>query len=87
MTTAVGAALQGWNNAESLLNKAASQIARGPAAVTAANPSSGSATPADTLNLSDSMVALLQARNNGEANLKTIRVADEMDQDLLDILG
>ncbi len=74
---AVSSALQGLSRAENQLNQAAVDIARAPVA------SSGE----DVVDLSAAMVALLQSRNNFEANVKLLKTADEMDGTLLNIIG
>jgi flagellar basal body rod protein FlgG len=74
---ALSSALQGMARAEAQLNQAASDIARAPVA----------ASGEDTVDLSAAMVALLQSRNNFEANTKMLKAVDEMDQALLNIIG
>ena len=44
-------------------------------------------TPEDSVNLSSDAVALLVARQNYEANIKSIQTADQMSRSLLDVLG
>ena len=75
---AVSSALDGMSRAETQLNKAASDIARFPVA------SSGEG---DIVDLSASMLALIESRNNFEANTKVLKVADEMSRDLISLLG
>jgi len=70
-------ALQGLSSAETQFNQAAQQIARAPVA------SGGQ----DTVDLSTAAVALIQSRNNFDANTKTIKVEDEMNQSLLNAIG
>ena len=43
--------------------------------------------PQDQVSLSDAMVALLNSKNDYEANLKALKTSDEMTRKLLDILG
>jgi hypothetical protein len=43
--------------------------------------------PQDQVSLSDEMVALMTARNDYEANLRTLQTADKMQKTLLDLLG
>ena len=88
MTSAISSGLQGYNRAEATVNTAAVQIANFPASQTGriASSSSGS-TPADTADLSTSAVSLLQGRNDASANLGTIRVAEQMQKSLIDMLG
>jgi flagellar hook protein FlgE len=71
---------------------AAARIARtGQSPANAPSPSTSSAaagnTDGDTVSLSSSMVSLLDARNNFEANTKTAAVSDEMTQTTLDMIG
>ena len=75
---ALSSALEGMSRAETELNKAAGDIAR--AAIV-------SPTGSDTVDLSASMVSLLESRNNFEANTKVFKVADEMSKALLNIVG
>jgi flagellar basal body rod protein FlgG len=75
---ALSSALEGMSRAEAQLNKAASDIARAPVV----SPTGG-----DIVDLSASMVALLQSRNSFEANTKVFKVADEMQKSLLNAIG
>ena len=75
---AISSAIEGMSRAETQLNKAASDIARAPVV-----DSQGG----DILDLSAAMVALLQSRNNFEANTNVLKVADELSKDLLSIVG
>ena len=75
---AISSALEGMSRAETQLNKAASEIARAPVV---------DAQGGDILDLSAAMVALLQSRNNFEANTNVLKVADELSKDLLSIVG
>jgi len=43
--------------------------------------------PQDQVSLSDAMVALLNSKNDYEANLKSLKTSDEMTKKLLDVLG
>jgi flagellar hook-associated protein FlgK len=71
--------LQGLTRAQESFDKAASDIAR---------PQSGDQqTPQDQVSLSDSMVALMQARNDYEANLKSLETSNNMAKKLIDMLG
>ena len=74
----LSAALEGLNQAELQLNQAAAQIARPPLP-----PSEG----VDTADLSAAAVALIQSRNNFDANIKLIKTADEIEKTLLDVVG
>jgi flagellar hook protein FlgE len=64
--------LSGLDRATSSLNQTASRLATGPA---------------DTVDLSAEMVALIEARNNFETNTKVIQTEDEMTRSLLNLLG
>ena len=75
---ALSSALQGMARAEGQLNKAASDIARAPVV---------SPDGADIVDLSASMVALLQSRNNFEANTKVFKIAADMQKSLINLLG
>jgi flagellar hook protein FlgE len=68
-------ALEGLSRSEAQFNQAATSIARAPVV------------GQDTVDLSAAAVALLQARNNFEANTKLIKTADQMQQTLLNILA
>jgi flagellar hook protein FlgE len=70
-------ALGGLGAAQSQFNKAASSIAA----------NSAGAGPADTVDLSSSAVALLSAKETYGANLATVKVADEMSQQTIDLIG
>lgn len=74
---ALSSALDGMSRAETQLNKAAADIARS----TTVSPAS------DVLDLSASMVSLLESRNNFEANAKAFKVADETQKSLLNVIG
>ena len=73
--TALSSALEGMSRAEAQLNRAASDIARAPVE------------GEDTVDLSAAIVALLESRNNFEANTKMLKTVDEMDRSLLNIVG
>ena len=75
---AISSALEGMSRAEVQLNKAAGDIARAPVVA--------SSQGGDILDLSASMVALLQSRNSFDANTKVLKVADELSKDLLSIV-
>ncbi len=69
-----------------MVNSAAAQIAKGPSPQLG-NPKPGSTTPADSSDLSSTAVSLLQGKNSATANLATIRVADQMQKSLIDMLA
>ena len=70
-------ALEGLANSEAQFNQAAQTIARAQVA----------ATGQDTVDLSAAAVALIQSRNNFDANTKAIKVGDEMQQYMLNAIG
>lgn len=72
-------ALEGLGRAQASFDRAAQRITQ-PISL---SPES----PQDQVSLSDEMVALMTARNNYEANLQTVKAADQMQKTLLDALG
>ena len=74
---ALSSALEGMSRAETQLNKVSGDIARAPLA------SSGG----DVVDLSASMVALMESKNSFEANTKVFHIADQMTKDLLNVIG
>jgi flagellar basal body rod protein FlgC len=74
---ALSSALEGMSRAETQLDKADSDIVRAPVA------SSGG----DVVDLSASMVALMESKNSFEANTKVFQIADQMTKDLLNVIG
>jgi flagellar hook protein FlgE len=74
----INTALQGLSQAETTFEMAADRIAR------ASQPNGG---PEDSVSLSDDAVSLIDARNAYEMNLRTLSVANQMSQKLLDILA
>lgn len=73
MYTAMG----GLQQADDLLNRTASRLAR--------LPLSGNSSQ-DQVSLSDEAVNLLQAKSSYEANLDSMKVADETQKDTLNLL-
>ncbi|HLG98539.1 MAG TPA: flagellar basal body rod C-terminal domain-containing protein [Bryobacteraceae bacterium] len=71
--------LEGLSRAEAQFNQAAQNIADMPVAA-----SNGQL---DTVDLSAAAVAMIQAKNNFDANTKAIKVGDEMYRTLLDAIG
>lgn len=67
--------LAGMNRASAKLDRAAARIAMAPVA-------SG-----DSVDLSEEMIALMDARNNFEANVRSFQAEDRMTRTLLDIAG
>lgn len=70
-------ALQGLQQADAQLEAAASAIA------SAGAPDSGAGV--DVVSLSAEMVALMAAQTQFEANLATLKTADQMQQSLMDV--
>jgi len=71
-------ALEGLGKSEAQLNQAAQQIATAPVAAAAGQ---------DTVDLSTAAVAVLEAKNNFDANTKVIKIGDEMQSYLLNAIG
>ncbi len=69
------AALQGMNQAEARLDRAAARIA------------SSQAPSEDTVDLSAEMVNLIQARTGFEASTRLVGVASEMSKQLLNVMA
>lgn len=80
---AMQSALVGMSRAEAQLNQAAGDIAN----QTTVNSTNGTPPASDTVNLSSSMVSLLQSRNSFDANSKVFQVADQMQKSLLNVIG
>ncbi|MCC6292034.1 MAG: hypothetical protein IT164_05255 [Bryobacterales bacterium] len=72
--------LEGLRRAEEKLEKTARELARLPMSA-----SDGAA--ADQVSLSDSMIALLEARHSYEANLRMIETDEELTGRLIDLTG
>ncbi|MGH9666595.1 MAG: flagellar basal body rod C-terminal domain-containing protein [Bryobacteraceae bacterium] len=72
--------LQGMNQAEQSVNKAAARIARAPLAAASGDPQ-------DIVDLSAEMIALLEARNNFSANAKVVQTAGDLSKTLIGMLG
>jgi flagellar hook protein FlgE len=75
MSSGLLTALDGLRNSSAQFDQAARKMVR------------ASLPPADTVDLSTAAVALLQSRNNFEANIKMFQVADEMEQSLISAIG
>ena len=73
---AISSALGGLHRAETLLNQTASQLAQSPFAA-----------PEDQISLSDAAVALIEARSSYQANLNSIKVADQMQKSTLSLIA
>jgi Flagellar basal body rod FlgEFG protein C-terminal len=71
-------ALGGLQQAEGVVNQAASKIA---------HLSFPAANPQDQVSLSDQAVALLEGKTSFEANLGSIKVADEMQKSTLSLIA
>jgi hypothetical protein len=73
-------ALRGLDQAQAQLEQAGGQLAS-----IGANSSDG--IPADTVDLSQAAVSLLSAKNEFAANLKVLKIADELQRQTLDLLA
>ena len=71
-------ALEGINRSEAQFNRAADRIAQLPPAQPAQS---------DQVDLSAEAVALIQSKNSFEANTNVLKVADELDRTLMDLMG
>jgi flagellar hook-associated protein FlgK len=71
--------IQGLASAEASFNSAAEKISKS----FVVDPQNSQ----DQVSLSDAMVALLNSKNDYEANLQSLKTSNEMTQRLLDILG
>jgi len=71
--------IQGLASAEASFNSAAEKISKS----FVVDPQNSQ----DQVSLSDAMVALLNSKNDYEANLQSLKTSNEMTQKLLDILG
>jgi flagellar hook protein FlgE len=78
MTIGMTSSLQGMQQAENQLNQVAQTIAQGP--FTSAGPQG------DTVDLSAQAVAMIQAKNNFEANTAALKVGEEMTQALFKLV-
>jgi flagellar hook protein FlgE len=76
---ALNGPLQGLASADANFNSAAEKINKS----FATDPHNAQ----DQVSLSDAMVALLNSKNDYEANLKSLKTSDEMTKRLLDVLG
>ncbi|HKW97972.1 MAG TPA: flagellar basal body rod C-terminal domain-containing protein [Bryobacteraceae bacterium] len=73
------APLEGVARAEQSFDQAAGKIAQ-PLSIDPQNQQ-------DMVSLSEEMVALMEARNSYEANLRSLSTVDQMQKKLIDILG
>lgn len=64
----------GLRQAEAGFQKAASQL-------------SNAADSADSVSLSDAAVSMMESRNAYDANIQTLKVADRMEKEAIDIIG
>jgi flagellar basal body rod protein FlgC len=76
---ALNGPLQGLSSAEASFNSAAEKISKS----FVVDPHN----PQDQVSISDAMVALLNSKNDYEANLKSLKTGNEMTKRLLDVLG
>lgn len=75
---AIYTALGGLRQAENQLNSTASVLARSPFFT---------GPPQDEVSLSDQAVSLLEAKTSFNANIDSIKVADEMQKSTLSLIG
>jgi flagellar basal body rod protein FlgG len=75
----LSAPLEGLSRAQASFDSAAAKIAQ-PISLDSPNPQ-------DQVSLSDQMVALMQSRNDYEANLKSLQTSNQMQKTLLDLIG
>jgi flagellar hook protein FlgE len=80
-------AIDGMNRAADSFDAAAGQIARMGQSNPTAPGASTAAANGDSVDLSSSMVSLLEARNNFEANTKTVAIGERMMQATLNMIG
>ena len=71
-------AMGGLQHAEDRVERTAARLARSPFSIAA---------PQDEVSLSDEAVSLLSAKTGFEANLATIKVADDMQKGALSLLA
>jgi len=76
MTIGQTQAVQGLQRSEAQFDQIATNIARAPFSP-----------QGDQVDLSTQAVALLQSKNSFEANIKALKVNDEMQQTLLNMIG
>jgi hypothetical protein len=74
----IATVLGGLRQSENLLARTASQLAQSPLPAGAGQ---------DQVSLSDKAVALLDAKSSYEANLGSIKVAEEMPQSTMSLVG
>lgn len=72
-------ALQGLQQAQTQLETTAQQLS------TAGSSSNGA--PMDTADLSDAAISLMSAKNQFAANLNLMKIADQMQKHVIDLLG
>jgi flagellar basal body rod protein FlgC len=72
-------ALQGLQTSQKQFDQAASKIAQ--------SPFSSAAPQGDLVDLSTQAVALLQSKNSFEANIQVLKVDNQMQQALLNVVG
>jgi flagellar hook protein FlgE len=72
-------ALQGLQQAQTQLENTAQRLS--------AAGSSADGTPVDTADLSQAAVALLTAKNQFNANINVLKVADQMQKSVINLLG
>jgi flagellar hook-associated protein FlgK len=78
----ISSGLEGLARAQASFERTAAKIAQ----PTSVNPQN-QPNQQDQVSLSDEMVALMQARNDYQANLKTLQTGDQIQKTLLHLLG
>ena len=79
MTIGQTQAVQGLQRSEAQFNRAAAHIAQ--------SPFSSSAPQGDLVTLSTQAVAMLESKNSFEANIQVLKVDNQMQRTLLNVVG
>ena len=86
--TSLSTALDGMNRAAGNFDVAAAHIARmGQSSGNAPGAAASAIPDGDTVDLASSMISLLNARNNFEANTKTVVIGEKIAQATLNMIG
>jgi len=73
-------ALQGLEQSQGAFEKSVVQL-------TAGSASTGNQPPSDVVDLSEAAVSMLSAKNGFDVNIRVLQIADQMQQQALDILA
>jgi flagellar basal body rod protein FlgC len=84
---ALNSPLDGLASAQTAFDQAASNIASPPSVVSSGDTSGDTPDSQDQVSLSDAAVAMIQAGNDYQANLKALEVTNDMQKSLLNILA